>query len=527
MTKQITIQNIKAENVDKIVTVPAQTKMVKIVKSDSKDENKPSITELSEPYQGRYKLRFQHDKKYAGGISKLKKGYEEDLKSQDPVCGIKIFNDKEYKNRVKYAENEVKYNCLLEREAAWGMMNNKCYVLLPWIKGMNMHDYASHLKRHARDSKYVLPFKKPDTYTRLKMFRNYLRQAKIFHDLGLIWGDPKSGNCMVDIVNETFEIIDFDAVHPIGTKGTAYTHMYLPPRLIIKSSGIRAEYSQADDIYIFGLMLAELFPEVFNITYTKNTPTVITVIDQGYKELEMLVRSMTDTDPNLRPRIDDCLKRVDALLKIYAPKNLPEEKGKDKIDLLSEKIKEREIKILFEELCQSIENAKTERALVILKSYPEMLNKIWQDSKDQNTTPLQMGIGLKSMEIVEFAFKYALETADYKQVDFILKNDLSKQLLSKKFIGGQSPLTIAGEFKEDKNGDKGKIMNAILEKGTLLEDKVQLETMILHLKDGIPNVQFNVVDSLLKILHKKFWSALMSGDRGNNNFIIKLFSQFN
>ena len=220
-------------------------------------------------------------------------------------------------------------------------MNYKFYVLTPWIEGMNLKEYSRHLRAKARDDKYQLPFTKPRTYILLHMFRNYLKQAKIFHDLGLILGDPKSANAMVDTVNGFIEIIDLDAIHPIGTRGTSYTHKYLPPWLISSTSDIFKLYAQADDIYIFGLMLAELFPHIFTITYTEKKPTQITEISSKLKPLRKLVLQMTNANPRHRPLIQDCLKGVDTLITEYTPQNVPEPKGNEKIDLLEEILKKR------------------------------------------------------------------------------------------------------------------------------------------------------------------------------------------
>ena len=123
MTK-LTIKDILAEKVTEMVPIPPQTRMVKIEKSDSRDEKKPSTTELDQPYCGVARWEFEHIlkipgqniKRYAGGgISVVKKGFGRNL-----VRAIKIFKDKKYEDRVNNAENEAKYNALLEREVNLG-----------------------------------------------------------------------------------------------------------------------------------------------------------------------------------------------------------------------------------------------------------------------------------------------------------------------------------------------------------------------------------------------------------------------
>ena len=588
-------------NIEEKVPTPPQTKMVKVIKSDSKDENKPSYIEI----EGKMRLRIEHvlkihnqnNKRYLGGISKLKKCFDAKSEQWDPVCAIKIFDNKEYNDRVRNAENEAKYSRLLGRESYWGIMNNKCYVTIPWMKGMNMHDYAKHLQKHAEDSKYVLPFKKPDFYTRLKMFMNYLTQAKIFHDLGLILGDPKSGNAMVDTDNETIEMVDFDAVHPIGTAGTAYTRAYLPPNLITRSSGIRAAYTQADDIYIFGLMLAELFPEVFKVTYTEGKPTQITVITPGLQSqvaLNFLVFFMTEDKPNSRCDINDCVEQINELLEVHASRDVLEAKGKNQLPSPSD-VPEAKYQLplpadwehKFEAILKEINSQESEvdssasddQALtnLLYKAFPQTLNQLWLDSEDEDFIPLKMALRHGHMDILEFSFKYFLETADYKQVDEILKSDFSKPLLNKKLMEDRLPLVIAHELKEDKNGNKERIIDALLKKGALPEDGIDLticdeQALTSHLYDAmqildlekikkiagtnpkildnlLPNglsplqtiasykttsrteVQLEIMIFLLKkhqapklqidltcrwfqeVLHKKFWSVLTSGDQ--------------
>ncbi len=597
--------------IEEKVPTPSQTKMVKVIKSDSKDENKPSYIEI----EGKMRLRIEHvlkihgqdNKRYLGGISKLKKCFDAKSNTGDPVCAIKIFDNKEYNDRVRNAENEAKYSHLLGRESYWGIMNNKCYVTIPWMKGMNMHDYAKHLQKHAEDSKYVLPFKKPDVYTRLKMFMNYLTQAKIFHDLGLILGDPKSGNAMVDTDKETIEMVDFDAVHPIGTAGTAYTRAYLPPNLITRSSGIRAAYTQADDIYIFGLMLAELFPEIFNVTYTGGKPTRITEITpepKSRRSLNYLVSYMTDDEPDCRCNINECVVMINLLLEVHAPRDVPEAKGKDQLPS-SSGVPEAKYQLplptgwehKFEALLKEIISQKSEDVSsdsddqtltnLLYQAFPQTLNQLWLDSEDEDFVPLKMALRHGHMDILEFSFKYFLEAADYKQVNEILKSDFSKPLLNKKLVGDRLPLVIAHELKEDKNGNKERIIDALLKKGALLEEgidlticdeqaltshlydalqildlekikkiagtnpkilnnllpnglspvqtiasfkttsrEVQLEIMIFLLKKHqAPNLQIDVTcPRFREVLHEKFWSVLISGDQDT---AILLLDHFN
>ena len=61
---------MKDNLVDKIILLPSPAGMVKIQKSDKKDETKPSIIELKKPYRKHDKLRFQHVLKTPGQVDK-------------------------------------------------------------------------------------------------------------------------------------------------------------------------------------------------------------------------------------------------------------------------------------------------------------------------------------------------------------------------------------------------------------------------------------------------------------------------
>src|SRR5581483_6385544 len=84
-------------------------------------------------------------------------------------------------------------------------------IFMPWISGVTLEDYYHQLEKKA-----ITPY--PSFPSLIIKFMGYLRQAQIFHNLGLIIGDPRPGNVIVN--EDGFHMIDFDAVHPKNTRAS-------------------------------------------------------------------------------------------------------------------------------------------------------------------------------------------------------------------------------------------------------------------------------------------------------------------
>lgn len=313
------------QKIEKNLTkIPAQITLKKIQKSDNKDLDKASVVTLSKAFLGASALRFEHvlrfgpkdkrNSRYKGGGNGLvKKAFAADDKIQDqPLCAVKIMLNE------GAARNEVACYILLGREVAWGSRNGKFYVFINWVNGITLAEYSTRLKLHIDYGQAMtVPFY--SIPQRIHMFIDCLQQAKTFHDLGLILGDPKSSNTMLDFVKGILILIDFDAVHRIGTAKWSYTLTCLPPSLISEDvKQISAKYTQQDDIYIFGQMLAALFPEFCRLKYHHplNKSVDLILLDPKQKNttrtlLLTLIVNMMYEDSSLRPSsIDECIAKL-------------------------------------------------------------------------------------------------------------------------------------------------------------------------------------------------------------------------
>jgi len=247
--------------------------------------------------------------------------------SQIPIGVVKILTEKEFFLK------EIQYHQLLNRHIKFARNNQKFYIFMPFYK-ISLSEYNSQLKKfHNKNLVMKYPLFTPSQ--RLNFFIGYLEQVKVIHDNKECMGDPKSTNCMLDwdeksIKNPTLNMIDFDGVHIKGSQEKwLHTRICLPPNLINKSSHkIGQEYDLPDDIFILGHMLAECFPEFFNVKF-HNPPedfkgqhmaaTLEQVASKSREDLEFknklydIICSMMDENPNLRSNIGDCIRRLSDL----------------------------------------------------------------------------------------------------------------------------------------------------------------------------------------------------------------------
>lgn len=305
------------------ISIPEPVKLIKFQKSDNNNEKESSITIIIPPFQGLSAIRFEHvlrkgpkaEKRslryLGGGVGIVKKGFRiATQEPEDPVWAIKIMEDK------KLAENEAKYNKILRREVAWGSRNGKYYVITPWIKGVTLEEYCQQLNAFVNQKK-SMTYPYLSIPKRILLFIGYLQQVKILCNLGLLIGDPKSSNAMLDFVNNILLLIDLDAVHKPGNIDWAFTRIFLPPELIGLSSKeeIKNKYSESSDIFIFGHMLAELMPEFFTVTFDSSRKKAASLdCSKGVKRtctrrlLLQAVRSMMDESSFERPTLEACIE---------------------------------------------------------------------------------------------------------------------------------------------------------------------------------------------------------------------------
>ncbi len=556
--RQPTIKSIIISRLDDIVPTPEATDLRKIIHSDSKDPDQASIIEIKTPFSNHSRLRFEHvikagqnaDRYANGGIGVVKKLFEEKRKvgsPEKPIGAVKILKKKDASENKKSVQYETKYNCLLGREVIWGTMNGKFYIFMPWITGMSLRDYKQHLQNHAKDSKHSLPFPYPSIQQRLKMFRNYLKQAKLFHGLGLILGDPKTRNAMVDFEHETIELLDFDGVHILGTKGYSTTVKYLPPKLITKNiDQVLEEYSQEDDIFIFGHMLAELFPEFFIIEFDEKTPraaklTIKKTPPSPFETLEKLVQSMMAEEPTDRPSIDKCLEALqDSLEQSHL-----EEKIESRIDIQTRIINERVNKVLLEEFFFAIKDNDFPKLQVILEIQPEFINKLYEDKDTKcDFTPLMYAarfgridifkflvekgadifaknsqglivedfsiapsfLEIKSVEIINHAFI----NGDYEKIKAVYSCKRYKKIINQRVQDGKLPLIEALKLKVD-GGKQEEIISFLLKEGADIFVEDNQGRSALSTLGEIKNLNDVQSPSLRSMIKEKFLKALRRG----------------
>lgn len=310
------------------IPIPKMIPLDKTQKSDNKDPNRYTIM------NGRY--RFEHvqrtrpknkndERRYryrGGNVGLVKKVWDLFKPNDKPAFAVKIMHNEDR------AENEVKYASLLNRETFWGWrwceaFSHKYYVFTPWIDGDNLEEFILRLRECVVNDIPINPDQYLTIPERISMFIGYLRQVKKFHDRGLILGDPKISNCMVDYAHRSLELIDLDSVHRKGDGDMSWrcTIGMLPPNLI-NATKVEKEYSQKDDIFIFGIMLAQMVPEFFVVEVKNNRVERIppkfnwalgisnNQISEPIRNLFSLCSKMTASNPDDRYDIDMCISTL-------------------------------------------------------------------------------------------------------------------------------------------------------------------------------------------------------------------------
>jgi serine/threonine protein kinase len=148
----------------------------------------------------------------------------------------------------------IKYTHRADKEA-------KCYKLLGQFAFFNERQLVA--KWYQGASLYVadkndimaLPYE-----TRLYLLKMALEQLNTLHKNFRYHGDIKPGNVIIDFINRSIHLIDFE------TMRKPYYMDYIDHATPSYGSPAAPRNGMTEDMYGFGFVTAALFPEIFNIT---------------------------------------------------------------------------------------------------------------------------------------------------------------------------------------------------------------------------------------------------------------------
>jgi serine/threonine protein kinase len=367
-------------------------------------------------------MEHNKEKKYrGGGFGKVKEGYpsSERQYNKKPKYAIKIYKKLEgygLIHRVVLARREARFYQVFGNTCFWGTIEEKAYLIVPWIPGPNLSEHQNYIAHEFKTSG-TITFKIQD---RLTAFGPYLVQTILLHLLGLIWGDTKPLNIMLNSQTRSLQGIDFDAIRFEGYSGGSCTRTYLPPRLIYtlndeklsyseKQGMVEKNYQQADDIFISGVILALWIPELFEVTLSLtlnkkppySSPEIKVkeaAISSKDKWLVDLIKEMTDENPEKRPTAQACLQELSKNLSHYGCSLESNLLYKQFVSQVA-KTKEYVRKVMIDELFIAIRNNDSKLMTAILDQYPDLVNTV--SIGEKKISPLTAAVLYACPEMIE------------------------------------------------------------------------------------------------------------------------------
>ncbi len=211
-----------------------------------------------------------------GGMGKVTKGYVS-LDEKNPTYCVKQLNNP---NR-RLAKNEVKYNQFSGRHSFYFVQNNNVHIVYNWLQEKALSEFSEQ-------ELLTLEFAK-----RLQCLISGFDSLSNLHIHMRIHNDIKAANIILNTYMLTMEIIDFGGAHkkdgriPDGWFDFPCTPEYKDPHTF------GDHYCK--DIYSASFIVKKLFPEIYPLTTTRETP-----LNTAEKAIQQLVNNMMD--PNFKKR---------------------------------------------------------------------------------------------------------------------------------------------------------------------------------------------------------------------------------
>jgi serine/threonine protein kinase len=431
------IQAIIRKRVHEIVPEVKASKLIKRRRDRSSPTSQSHLTVSSLEYNFSTLMEHNQEKKYlGGGYGKVKKGYNTLMGNKRMILyAIKIYKilkEHTLKDREILAGRESKFHELFGNPCSWSTIGEKVYLIMPWILGINLREHQEGI---------ACEFKKSGTTTfkiqdRLISSVSYFLQTIVLHLLGMIWGDTKPENIMLNLKMGS-EGVDFDAIRFEGDSG-ACSRAYLPPRLISilnektisyaeKHIMVAESYQQADDIFILGVTLALWIPELFEVILS---PTLNNDEKPPYSPPEIkvkkdavlpkdhwlveLITKMTHEDPEQRPTAEACFQEISRNLSsnygCSLESNSLYELGINRVAVIKKRIRE----LMIDELLIAIRNNDLNGVTTILNQYPDLVNGIGEGGK----SPLTAALLHPSSEMGDLFLKRGADVLEIKTSEF-------------------------------------------------------------------------------------------------------------
>ena len=239
------------------------------------------------------------DKKYlSGGFGKVKKCYDAETDGS-VIFALKKFDSATVSDQLSEAKREVKYNQLLKHNAFYFQHKKNVYVATDWFSEKSLDAFINNKKEITEQP----------VRNRLLWVISGLSDLNVLHSRYRLHGDIKPSNFVVNRQNNSMKLIDFGSAHKAcSNKSYACTPYFLDDTLT---------YNYSYDMYLMGVVIAYIFPELFNISEEtikdhKKRVKVEMIFKDGIQPVEhaiqSLVQSVIQPEKDMRPTCDDALK---------------------------------------------------------------------------------------------------------------------------------------------------------------------------------------------------------------------------
>lgn len=193
----------------------------------------------------------------------------------------------------KAATRETKYARFLGRDSHFFQNNNQWLVVSKWQTGQALHDIPT-------DELLTIPVK-----MRIKSLCYLLHELSQLHKHFRIHGDIKTQNCVLDKASYQLKLIDFGSTRKVKPKNytIAWTPTYLDKKTHCWDPTSRLSF--CDDMYSLSFVTASLFPELYEVTFTKYDSQITlkqteATLPITLKAIYYLVTSMQSNEKNAR-----------------------------------------------------------------------------------------------------------------------------------------------------------------------------------------------------------------------------------
>jgi serine/threonine protein kinase len=255
----------------------------------------------------------------AGSFSIVKRGYEEEA-SKIPQFAVKklrhyICDDKNrpctLETRLADAKREAAaINYVLRQPAYFFRHHEHVFVVSPWLQGNDLRYTLQNLN---------MDFALVPIENRLQSAHCLLYDLNLLHERYLLHRDIKPRNCIYNPVTHALHLCDYAGVSKMYSQNTCgVTAAY--------RDGSGRTYSFCDDIFSAGLVLANLFPELFVVDKYELSPknevyrirhkqkSSLSIVEQAVKLLIMRM-NYGPTQRELRCSCRDALDFIAQVLK--------------------------------------------------------------------------------------------------------------------------------------------------------------------------------------------------------------------